>query len=96
MTTLREYTMRWIGLFTDLSLPAVPPRAPEATLRKFVWVRVHDFGGLNPVYPAILYGDLVGPKLEYIGDIHLITPEQYHLTISELAAIYPAPEVREA
>jgi hypothetical protein len=95
----------WIDNFfdwyADFMLPPsqVPPLPKVATMpepkgdgRYFAWVRVYDYYGYNPMYPCVIHDRDVGPKLIIHGEVHMMKPHEYGLTISELAAIYPAPE----
>lgn len=59
----------------------------------FAWVRSRG-ATTRPAQPVILRDITIGPKLEFVGDLHLIKPEQEHLSIDELVELHPAPEVQ--
>lgn len=61
--------------------------------RSFGWQRTR--GGRRPVTPVIIWDKLYGcAKMEFVGDLHRLRPEQYGMTLAELAAIYPAREIQ--
>lgn len=62
--------------------------------RVFAWVKVLGWAGYNPIYPVIIHGDGIGSKLEFVSDLHLMQPHEYTMSLTELAARYPAPEVK--
>lgn len=62
-------------------------------MKIFAWVRARG-ASLRPAQPVIIHDKTIGPKLEFVGDLHLMKPHQDHLTIDELAECYPAPEVK--
>ena len=52
-------------------------------------------GVLGPLTPVILWDPQHGcAKFEIVGDLHLMKPEQYRMSLSELELEYPAPQVQ--
>lgn len=62
--------------------------------RAFGWQRTPN--GRTPVTPVIIWDKLYGcaKNMVFVGDLHPLRPEQYDMTLAELAALYPAPEVQ--
>lgn len=55
--------------------------------RMFGWQRT-----LTGVSPVVVWDRAHGcAKMEFVGDLHLMRPEQYRMTVDELVVEYPAP-----
>lgn len=59
--------------------------------RMFGWQRA-----LTGITPVIVWDKLNGgvKNFEFVGGLHLMKPEQYGMTLTELAAEFPAPVVQ--
>lgn len=82
----------WFAMLTDPSLPAFPPQ-PKNDGRKFGWQRSRG-GARSPATPVIVYGDgWVGGEKEMVGNLHMLKPHEYGLSLDELAGTYPCPPI---
>jgi hypothetical protein len=64
---------------------------PPADGRYFIWYRTRN--GMVPCAPAIIHDEKIGPKVEFIGPKHVLSPEEYDDSFTTLAARYPAPAI---
>src|SRR4051794_38052494 len=91
---------KFISATARIVLPSPPTIAPKSfgeldppsDGRVFAWVRVRG-PSMTPVQPVILIDRDAGPKWEMVTTV-VLQPSQYHMTITELAAMYPAPRVK--
>lgn len=64
--------------------------------RMFGWQRTirHMPGSVSPV---IVWDKLHGSTkhVEFVGGLHVMRPEEYGMTLAELAALYPPPASEE-
>lgn len=80
----------WLSLFSDLTLPSVPPHdAPlvPSDGRVFVWVK-SSFGGISPM---VIVQPGVGGVVVPLCDPVVLKPGEYGDSLAVLAARYPAP-----
>ncbi len=89
-----EWLRKRIESDPDLPCEAGGPPELPGDGRMFGWQRTRN--GRTPIMPVVIFDQREGcNSKEFVGQLYLIKPREYHLTINELAKIYPAPDVAE-
>lgn len=90
LKTIQDWFSRPIDGYGGLPPVRGPIDPVHSDGRAFAWIRARSLPA--GCYPTILRDKSVGPKLEIIGERHVLLPREYDDDLEMLIARYPVPK----